>query len=206
MKRKSSAVVATLASCDSLSPKVARIMAILNQLYPKPPVPLDYTSPFTFLCAVVLSAQTTDGKVNEVTKKLFEVAPTPEAMSAMDVQEVQKIIHTVGLAPNKARFLVTLSKQLLDNFGGVIPSSYEDLETLAGVGHKTASVVRSHVFGIPSLAVDTHIHRLALRWGLSKEERNVNKVQADLCALFPEASWNKVRSSFVCAMCCKGTI
>lgn len=172
--------------------KASRILEVLNRLYPDPPVPLNHTNDFTFLVAVVLSAQTTDGKVNEVTKELFALADTPQKMMTIPVEEVQRIIQPVGLAPKKAQYIVGLSKKLVETFGGVVPSTFEALESLPGVGHKTASVIRSQCFGHSSLAVDTHVHRLALRWGLSKEQRNVDKVQADLCAAFPEESWNKV--------------
>lgn len=172
--------------------KAERILEVLNRLYPDPPVPLNHSNDFTFLVAVVLSAQTTDGKVNDVTKELFQRADTPQKMMQLPVAEVQRIIQSVGLAPKKAQYVVGLSKKLVEDFGGVVPSTFEALESLPGVGHKTASVIRSQCFGFASFAVDTHVHRLALRWGLSKEQRNVDKVQADLCAAFPEDSWNKV--------------
>ena len=176
----------------NLVQKVARIQSTLNKLYPEPPVPLNYRCPFTFMCAVVLSAQTTDGKVNQVTKELFEKASTPEAMAAMKYEDVLRIIQPVGLAPKKAQYLIGLSQKLVSEFDSKVPNSYVALESLPGVGHKTASVVLSHVFCIPALAVDTHVHRLALRWGLSKDEKNVNKVQEDLCSVFPRDSWSKV--------------
>ncbi len=125
--------------------KIDRIQHVLNKLYPNPPVPLNYNDAFTFLCAVVLSAQTTDGKVNQVTSKLFQVAPDPLTMSQMDPTEVEKIIKVVGLAPKKSSYLVNLSKMLVETFDGKVPSSFEDLESLPGVGHKTASVVMSQV-------------------------------------------------------------
>lgn len=179
--------------------KAERILEVLNRLYPDPPVPLNHSNDFTFLVAVVLSAQTTDGKVNDVTKELFRRADTPQKMMQLPVAEVQRIIQPVGLAPKKAQYVVGLSKKLVEDFGGVVPSTFEALESLPGVGHKTASVIRSQCFGFASFAVDTHVHRLALRWGLSKEQRNVDKVQADLCAAFPEDSWNKV-SPVLCPM------
>lgn len=168
------------------------IQKILNKLYPNPPVPLNSSDTFTFLIAVVLSAQTTDGKVNEVTKELFNLAPTPHIMATMSPQHVESIIRTVGLAPRKAQNIVNLSKILLDKFNGQVPCTYEDLESLPGVGHKTASVVMSQSFGEPAIAVDTHVHRLALRWGLSKDEKNVDKVQKDLMNIFPIEDWNRV--------------
>lgn len=173
--------------------KIDQIQKILNFYYANPPVPLNSVNDFTFLVAVVLSAQTTDGIVNLVTKELFNVASTPHAMAQMTSIEVQRIIQPVGLANKKAEFLVGLSQKLVNEYGGKVPCTYADLESLPGVGHKTASVVMSQVFGIPAIAVDTHVHRLALRWGLSKETKNVNKVQADLCNVFPMESWNKVR-------------
>lgn len=167
-------------------------MRVLNHYYPEPPVPLDNRSDFTFLVAVVLSAQTTDGKVNEVTRVLFDQADTPEKMMKLTPSHVQSIIQPVGLAPKKSHFVVELSKMLVERFNGQVPGSYEELESLPGVGHKTASVIMSQLFGQPSFAVDTHVHRLALRWGLSSEQRNVDKVQKDLMNAFPIDSWNKV--------------
>ena len=172
-------------------------MEILDHLFPNPPIPLNFKSAFTLLCAVVLSAQTTDGKVNDVTKELFSVAPTPYEMAEMDIGEVQRIIKTVGLAPKKAQYLVGLSKMLIADHNGQVPRTYEELERLPGVGHKTASVVMSHVFGEPAIAVDTHVHRLALRWGLSKEASNVDKVQRDLCSIFPRDKWNKLHLQMI---------
>lgn len=177
--------------------KTERIIEILNRLYPDPPVPLNHVNDFTFLVAVVLSAQTTDGKVNEVTKELFKLADNPQAMSQLDVSTVQSIIQPVGLAPKKAQYVVGLSKMLVDRFDGKVPSTYEELESLPGVGHKTASVIMSQLFGVSSFAVDTHVHRLALRWGLSKDTKNVDRVQEDLCAVFPQSSWDKVSIAFL---------
>lgn len=170
------------------------IQNVLDRLYPNPPVPLDHTNDFTFLVAVVLSAQTTDGKVNEVTRVLFQHADTPEAMAQLDVDFVLNIIRSVGLAPKKAENIVKLSKMLVANFNSRVPTTYEELESLPGVGHKTASVIMSQVHKVPQIAVDTHVHRLALRWGLSKDVKNVDNVQQDLCSIFPEKDWNKVRT------------
>lgn len=177
--------------------KALKILKILDSLYPDPPVPLNHVNDFTFLVAVVLSAQTTDGKVNEVTKELFALADTPQKMMQLSVEEVLRIIRPLGLSAKKAVFVVELSKKLVEDFGGVVPSSFEALESLPGVGHKTASVIRSQCFGIAAFAVDTHVHRLALRWGLSKEQKNVEKVQADLCAAFPEYSWHKAHLQMI---------
>lgn len=134
-----------MSSIELNSRKIERIQRVLNQLYPNPPIPLNYISPFTFLCAVVLSAQTTDGKVNQVTDTLFKVAPDPISMSKMDPADVEAIIKVVGLAPKKSKYLVNLSKILIDKYNGEVPSTYEDLESLPGVGRKTASVILSHV-------------------------------------------------------------
>lgn len=171
--------------------KAARIQRVLDLLFPRPTVPLNFVNDFTFLCAVVLSAQTTDGKVNDVTRVLFAKAPTPYELSKMKPSEVEAIIKTVGLAPKKAVYLVELSKKIVSEFGGSVPSTYEELESLPGVGHKTASVIMSQSFNSPAIAVDTHVHRLANRWGLSAE-KNVDKVQRDLMAIFPQDRWNKV--------------
>lgn len=177
--------------------KITNIINVLNRLYPYPPVPLNSRNNFTFLCAVVLSAQTTDGKVNDVTKKLFELASNPQDMSKLSVDVVEQIIKPVGLAPRKASYLVDLSKMIVNQFEGVVPCSYEDLEKLPGVGHKTASVIMSQAFGEPSIAVDTHVHRLALRWGLTKEKSNPDKVQKDLCDLFPREYWNRLHLQMI---------
>lgn len=172
--------------------RTMQICKLLEYYYPNPPVPLNSVNEFTFLVSVILSAQTTDGKVNEVTSQLFKLASTPEQMAGLEPLVVQNIIRSVGLAPQKAKNIVEMSKQLVENFQSIVPSSYEHLESLAGVGHKTASVIKSHIFGEPSFAVDTHVHRLALRWGITRETKNVVKVQNDLCIFFPRELWNKV--------------
>lgn len=176
---------------------VHRIQQVLDQLYPDPPIPLNSVNDFTFLIAVVLSAQTTDGKVNQVTKELFELASTPNQLGKLNVEVVQRIIQPVGLAPTKAKNIVKLSQILVDKFQSIVPNTYEDLESLPGVGHKTASVIMSQIFHEPAFAVDTHVHRLALRWNLSKELKNVNKVQEDLCQLFPKETWNKLHLQMI---------
>ena len=180
-----------------LKERVRKIQEILDHYYPNPPVPLDHVNDFTFLVAVVLSAQTTDGKVNEVTKELFRLADSPEKMVQLEIPTIQRIIQPVGLAPRKASYVYNLSKKLLDEYNGIVPNSFEALESLPGVGHKTASVIMSQLHGVNAFAVDTHIHRLALRWGLSKDERNVDKVQADLCKVFPEENWNKAHLQMI---------
>jgi endonuclease-3 len=170
--------------------KAERIGQILDELFPAPPIPLEHRDPFTLLVAVALSAQTTDKKVNEVTPALFALAPTAEAMAAQSVESVLALIRTVGLAPTKAKNLVAMSKLLVERHGGAVPADLEALEALPGVGHKTASVVMVQAFGVPAFPVDTHIHRLAARWGLSSG-RNVVTTERDLKALFPRSSWNR---------------
>jgi len=169
--------------------KADRIGDILDSLYPKPPIPLDHTDPYTLLVAVALSAQTTDKKVNEVTPALFAAASTPEEMAALPPDEILGFIKEVGLAPTKAKNLSTMAHQILDGPGEVIPD-WDFLESLAGVGHKTASVVMAQSFGVPSFPVDTHIHRLADRWGLSNGT-TVEKTERDLKAVFSEDTWNR---------------
>jgi endonuclease-3 len=167
--------------------KADRIGEMLDQLYPTQPIPLDHKDPYTLLVAVMLSAQTTDKKVNQVTPKLFSRADNPQNMSELEVSEIHQIIREIGLAPTKAKNLHKMALQILDNGGEVIPD-WEFLESLAGVGHKTASVVMSQAFGIPAFAVDTHIHRLASRWGLSNG-KNVETTEKDLKKVFPRGTW-----------------
>lgn len=176
--------------------KAQRIDALLDTLYPDPPIPLDHHDPFTLLVAVLLSAQTTDKKVNEVTPALFARAQTPAALAAMAVEEVQEIIRQVGLAPQKARALVGLGQQLIDQHGGEVPPSFAALEALPGVGHKTASVVMAQAFGVPAFPVDTHIHRLAARWGLS-DGKSVEKTERDLKKVFPIERWNALHLQII---------
>ncbi len=180
----------------ALKEKAGRIKAILDGLYPRPPIPLDHADPFTLLVAVVLSAQCTDKKVNEVTPALFARAPTPEAMAAMTPEAVLAIIRPLGLAPTKAKNLVALSRLLLERHGGRVPKDMEALEALPGVGHKTASVVLSHAFGVPTFPVDTHIHRLAARWGLS-DGRSVEHTERDLKALFDPQDWERLHLQII---------
>jgi endonuclease III len=168
--------------------KADRIGAILDDLYPDPAVPLDHTDAYTMLVAVALSAQTTDKKVNQVTPALFAVAGTPEKMAALDPDQILPYIREVGLAPTKARNLHTAANQIVDA-GGEVIADWDFLESLAGVGHKTASVVMAQAFGVPAFAVDTHIHRLAARWGLS-DGSTVEKTERDLKAVFPRETWN----------------
>jgi len=161
----------------------------LDELYPTTPIPLDHNDPYTLLVAVMLSAQTTDKKVNEVTPALFALADEPARMAELEVDEIREIIREIGLAPTKAKNLKRMAEQILDGGGEVIPD-WEFLESLAGVGHKTASVVMSQAFGVPAFPVDTHIHRLAARWGLSSG-RNVVQTERDLKAVFPMDTWNR---------------
>lgn len=168
--------------------KAEKIGRLLDQLYPETPIPLDHNDPYTLLVAVMLSAQTTDKKVNQVTPSLFEIAPNPTAMASLEVDEIKEIIREIGLAPTKAKNLKKMAEQIIANGGEVIPE-WEFLESLAGVGHKTASVVMAQAFGIPAFPVDTHIHRLAARWGLSNG-KSVEKTEVDLKAVFPKKTWN----------------
>ncbi len=169
--------------------KADRIGEILEDLYPDTPVPLEHRDPYTLLVAVALSAQTTDKKVNQVTPALFALADTPDKMVALGPERILEIIREVGLAPTKARNLWTAANQILDA-GGEVRPDWAFLESLAGVGHKTASVVMSQGFGLPAFAVDTHIHRLAARWGLSNGT-TVERTERDLKAVFPEDTWNR---------------
>jgi len=168
----------------------------LEELYPDPPIPLDHRDPFTLLVAVLLSAQTTDARVNLVTPALFARAPTPAALAALDEAEILALIRTCGLAPQKARALAKLAKLLVSEHGGRVPQSFEALEALPGVGHKTASVVMAQAFGLPAFPVDTHIHRLAARWGLSNGA-SVERTERDLKRVFPEDAWNDVHLQII---------
>ena len=170
------------------SEKATIIGKTLDELYPKTPIPLDHDSSYTLLVAVMLSAQTTDKKVNEVTPKLFSIANTPEKMAELSTDTIQEIIKEIGLAPTKAKNLHKMALQLLE--GGGVKQDWDYLESLAGVGHKTASVVMSQWYGVPAFPVDTHIHRLAYRWGLSNG-KNVEKTELDLKKIWPEDQWNR---------------
>lgn len=173
-----------------------RIGEQLDALYPSPPIPLDHRDPFTLLVAVMLSAQTTDKKVNEVTPDLFALAPTPEAMANTAVESLRACIRQIGLAPTKAKNLRAMASLLGQRHGGVVPQDIDALEALPGVGHKTASVVMSQAFGIPAFPVDTHIHRLAARWQLSAGI-NVKRTEADLKKVFDAATWNRRHLQFI---------
>ena len=168
----------------------------LEELYPEVPIPLKHKDPYTLLIAVLLSAQCTDKRVNEITPKLFARADNPRDMAALDVSEIEDIIRPCGLAPRKAKAIHELSRILLENYDGQVPEDWEALESLPGVGHKTASVVMSQAFGHPAFPVDTHIHRLAARWGLS-DGKNVKKTEEDLKRLFPKDLWNKLHLQII---------
>jgi endonuclease-3 len=168
--------------------KAERIGAILDELYPEVPIPLDHRDPYTLLVAVALSAQTTDKKVNQITPALFDRAGTPEQMAAMDPEEILGYIREVGLAPTKAKNLWSAANKIVDAGGEIVPD-WAFLESLPGIGHKTASVVMAQAFGVPAFAVDTHVHRLAERWGLSNGT-TVERTEADLKAVFPIERWN----------------
>ena len=179
-----------------LADKVKFITSTLDELYPEPDIPLDHENNFTFLVAVMLSAQSTDKKVNEITPKLFEKANTPAKMDKLEVNEIQSIIRQIGLAPTKAKNIKKMSQQLLDNHQGEVPSTFEELEELAGVGHKTASVLMAQAFKTPAFPVDTHIHRLAYRWGLSNG-KNVTTTENDLKRIFDKKLWNKLHLQII---------
>jgi endonuclease-3 len=168
----------------------------LNELYPHPKIPLDHTNAFTLLVAVVLSAHTTDKSVNKATPELFALADTPEKMVRAPLAEIQRIIRPVGLWPAKSKNIVELSRLLVEKHGGEVPQTFEELEALPGVGHKTASVVMVQAFNTPAFPVDTHIHRLAERWGLS-DGRSVEQTEADLKKLFPREHWSRLHLQII---------
>ena len=174
--------------------KGKKIAGILERLYPETPIPLDHNSAYTLLVAVMLSAQTTDKKVNQVTPKLFRYADTPEKMILLEVDTIRNIIQEIGLAPTKAKNLKKMAEQIIKSGG--LRGEWEYLENLAGVGHKTASVVMSQWYGFPAFPVDTHIHRLAKRWGLTKG-KNVEMTERDLKKIWPKESWNKLHLQII---------
>ena len=178
------------------SEKAERIVEMLEELYPETPVPLDHTNHFELLVAVLMSAQTTDLKVNQVTPALFAKANTPQTMAELPVETILQDIRQVGLAPTKARNIKRLSELLVGRHDGIIPDSFEALEALPGVGHKTAGVVLAQAFGIPAFPVDTHIHRLGARWGLSNGT-TVERTERDLKAVFPKELWNKLHLQII---------
>ena len=172
------------------------VLERLNHRYPETPIPLDHSDPFTLLIAVLLSAQCTDKKVNEVTPALFAAGPTPKAMASLDESEIWSLIRQLGLAKTKAKHVRRLSELLLSEHDGAVPDSFQALEALPGVGHKTASVVMSQAFGVPAFPVDTHIHRLAQRWGLSNG-LSVAATERDLKRLFPKEHWNRLHLQII---------
>ena len=179
-----------------IADKVLRIQQDLDTHIPETPIPLDHNSPFQLLIAVMLSASATDKKVNEVTPTLFSEGPTPEAMSQMTVDRIKEIIRDVGLANNKSKNLHKTARILVAEHNSIVPKTFEQLEALPGVGHKTASVVMSQAHGIPAFAVDTHIHRLSYRWGLSNG-RSVVQTERDLKRHFPKENWNKLHIQMI---------
>ncbi len=172
------------------------ILTELEKLYPETPIPLDHKDPYTLLVAVALSAQTTDKKVNEVTPKLFAAADTPEKMANLEISEIKDLIKEIGLANSKAKNLKGMAEMLIEEFNSEVPQTFEELEKLPGVGHKTASVVMSQAFGIPAFPVDTHIHRLMKKWKLT-EGKNVVQTENDAKKLFPKETWNKVHLQII---------
>ena len=172
------------------------ILKILNRIYPKTPIPLKHRNKFTLLVSVLLSAQTTDVNVNNVTKSIYPKYNKPEHFVKLGRKKIEKLIKTLGFFRNKSKSLYLLSKQLVEKHGGKVPKNFEDLENLQGVGHKTASVVMSQGFGYPAFAVDTHIHRLAQRWGLTNG-KNVVQTEKDLKRIFPKKTWSKLHLQII---------
>ena len=178
------------------SEKAKIVIKILDKFYPETPIPLNHDNVYTLLIAVLLSAQCTDERVNKITPKLFSIAPDPKSMSRLTIDNIYRIIKSCGLGPQKSKAIKELSNILIDKFNGEVPNTFEELEQLPGVGHKTASVVMSQGFGIPAFAVDTHIHRLAQRWGLTNG-KNVKQTEKDLKNIFPEEAWNKLHLQII---------
>lgn len=172
------------------------VLTELEKLYPQVPVPLDHTDPFTLLVAVALSAQTTDKKVNQVTPELFRVAGTPQRMVRLEAFEIKELIKEIGLSNQKAKNLKRMSELLIEKHNGIVPKTYEELEALPGVGHKTASVVMSQAFGFPAFPVDTHIHRLMTKWKLTSG-KNVVETEKDAKSLWPATAWNKLHLQII---------
>lgn len=192
--------------------RVNFILHKLQALYPAPPIPLHHKDPYTLLVAVLLSAQCTDERVNQVTPALWALADNPFDMAQVPVEKIQAVIRPCGLSPQKSKAISVLSRMLVEEHGGQVPADWEALERLPGVGHKTASVVMSQAFGVPAFAVDTHIHRLAQRWGLTNG-KNVVQTEKDLKRLFPQESWNALHlqiiyygREFCSARSCDGTV
>jgi len=178
------------------SEKVAFVIQTLEALYPEPPIPLDHKDPYTLLIAVLLSAQSTDARVNTITPLLFEKADNPYDMLKLSVEQIREIIKPVGLSPMKSKGIYGLSKILVEKYNGLVPQSFDALEALPAVGHKTASVVMAQAFDVPAFPVDTHIHRLMYRWGFSKG-KNVVQTERDAKRLFPEDKWNRLHLQII---------
>ena len=176
--------------------KAQYILTELERLYPETPVPLDHSDPYTLLIAVLLSAQCTDERVNKITPHLFAKAKTPQEMVQLSIEEIKEIIRPCGLSPAKSKAIHRLSELLIEHHEGMVPNAFEALEALPGVGHKTASVVMSQAFGVPAFPVDTHIHRLLTRWGLTSG-KSVVQTERDAKTLFPKASWNKLHLQII---------
>jgi len=176
--------------------KVDFVINTLNTLYPEIPIPLDHKDPYTLLVAVLLSAQCTDVRVNQITPLLFAKADNPYDMIKMSVEEIKEIIRPCGLSPMKSKGIYGLSKMLVEDYNGIVPQSFEALESFPAVGHKTASVVMSQAFGVPAFPVDTHIHRLMYRWNLTNG-KNVNQTEKDAKRLFPEENWNDLHLQII---------
>ncbi|MDC0340549.1 endonuclease III [Candidatus Poseidoniaceae archaeon] len=178
------------------SEKAEKIISMLEKLYPETPIPLDHNNPFELLVAVLMSAQTTDLKVNEVTPALFAKANNPADMTKLDVDTILQDIRQIGLAPTKSKNILRLSQLIVERHDGQVPCTFKELEDLPGVGHKTASVVMAQAFAVPAFPVDTHIHRLAARWGLSNDT-TVERTEKDLKAIFPRELWNKLHLQII---------
>ena len=178
------------------SEKAEKITSMLEKLYPETPIPLDHNNPFELLVAVLMSAQTTDLKVNEVTPALFAKANNPADMTKLDVDTILQDIRQIGLAPTKSKNILRLSQLIVERHDGQVPCTFKELEDLPGVGHKTASVVMAQAFAVPAFPVDTHIHRLAARWGLSNDT-TVERTEKDLKAIFPRELWNKLHLQII---------
>lgn len=186
-----------LSDMNTVAERASHIDRRLAELYPAPPIPLHHTSPYTLLVAVLLSAQCTDKRVNLQTPGLFARADTPEKMVRLSVEEIDAHVRPCGLAPRKAQAIRKLSEILIEKHGGEVPRTFEELEELPGVGHKTASVVMAQAFGVPAFPVDTHIHRLAQRWKLSPSGASVERVERDLKRLFPRERWNQLHLQII---------
>ena len=191
-----STIASHLRLTSKLKAKAKDIQEILDELFPETPIPLQHNDPYTLLIAVLLSAQCTDERVNKITPQLFARANNPLDMSKVSVEDIRDIIKPCGLSPTKSKAIHTLSSIIMEKHGGAVPESFEALEALPGVGHKTASVVMSQAFGHPAFPVDTHIHRLATRWGLSSG-KNVTETERNLKAIFPENTWNKLHLQII---------